>query len=76
MDGKGEKRLPHPFKLSEIFSSILSGRAGVSIMPNGVIMNINLRQELICRAYCGTFISYHHTVMNLLITMASIVIWG
>ncbi len=54
--------------LIEIFSSILSGRAGVSVMPSGVIKGINLRQELICRTHHGIFIRYHHSVMNLLIT--------
>lgn len=55
--------------LIEIFSSLLSGRAGVSVVPNGVIKGINLRQVLICCAYHGIFIRYdHHSVMKLLIT--------
>lgn len=37
-------------------------------MPNGVIMGINLRQEMICSTYHDIFIRYHHSVMNLLIT--------
>lgn len=65
---RGKERVLRALALIEIFSSILSGRAGVSVMPNGVIKGINLRQELICHTHHGIFISYCHSVMNLLIT--------
>lgn len=63
------ERVLYALALIEIFSSLLSGRADVSVVPNGVIKGINLRQVLICCAYHGIFISYdHHSVMKLLIT--------
>lgn len=65
---RGKERVVRAMSLIEIFSSILSGRAGVSVLPNGVIKGINLRQELICGTHHGIFIRYHHSVMNLLIT--------
>lgn len=66
---RGGERVLYALALIEIFSSLLSGRAGVSVVPNGVIKGINLRQVLICCAYHGIFIRYdHHSVMKLLIT--------
>lgn len=66
---RGGERVLYALALIEIFSSLLSGRAGVSVVPNGVIRVINLRQVLICCAYHGIFIRYnHHSVMKLLIT--------
>lgn len=66
---RGGERVLYALALIEIFSSLLSGRAGVSVVPNGVIRIINLRQVLICCAYHGIFIRYnHHSVMKLLIT--------
>lgn len=66
---RGGERVLYALALIEIFSSLLSGRAGVSVVPNGVIRIINLRQVLICCAYRGIFIRYnHHFVMKLLIT--------
>lgn len=66
---RGGERVLYALALIEIFSSLLSGRAGVSVVPNGVIKIINLRQVLICCAYHGIFIRYnHHSVMKLLIT--------
>lgn len=68
-ESRGRERVLCAWALIEIFSSLLSGRAGVSVMPNGVIKDINLREELICRTYHGIFIRYnHHSVMKLLIT--------
>lgn len=68
-ESRGRERVLCAWALIEIFSSLLSGRAGVSVMPNGVIKGINLRQELICCTYHGIFIRYnHHSVMKLLIT--------
>lgn len=66
---RGGERVLYALALIEIFGSLLSGRAGVSVVPNGVIKGINLRQVLICCAYHGIFIRYdHHSVMKLLIT--------
>lgn len=66
---RGGERVLYALALIEIFSSLLSGRAGVSVVPNGVIKIINLRRVLICCAYHGIFIRYnHHSVMKLLIT--------
>lgn len=66
---RGGERVLYALALIEIFSSLLSGRTGVSVVPNGVIKIINLRQVLICCAYHGIFIRYnHHSVMKLLIT--------
>lgn len=66
---RGRERVLCALALIEIFSSLLSSRAGVSVMPNGVIKGINLRQELICCTYHGIFIRYnHYSVMKLLIT--------
>ena len=66
---RGRERVLCALALIEIFSSLLSGRAGVSVMPNGVIKGINLRRELICRSHHGIFIRYnHYSVMKLLIT--------
>lgn len=64
---RGKERVLYVLALIEILSSILSGRAGVSIIPNGVIKGINLRQGLICCTHHGIFIRYHLSVMNLLI---------
>ena len=58
--GKRRKeRVVRAMSLIEIFSSILSGRAGVSVMPNQVIKGINLREELICCTHHGIFIRYY-----------------
>lgn len=73
---QGEEKVLRALALIEIFSSILSGRAGVSVMPNGVIKGINLRQDLICCTHHGIFIRYHHSVMNLLITSGKYCVVG
>lgn len=65
---RGNERVVCALSLSEIFSSILPGRAGVRVMPNLVIKGINLRQELICCTHQDIFITYYHSVMNPLIT--------
>lgn len=65
---RGNERVVCALSLTEIFSSILPGRAGVSVMPNLVIKGINLRQELICCTHHDIFITYYHSVMNPLIT--------
>lgn len=68
MRRRRKERVVCALPLIEIFSSILSDRAGVSVVPNRVIKGINLHQELICSSHHGIFIRYYHSVMNLLIT--------
>lgn len=66
---RGGERVLYALALIEIFSSLLSGGAGVSVVPNGVIKGINLGRGLICCSHHGIFIRYnHHSVMKLLIT--------